>query len=73
MTISAECDPLCDDGRDYCDAILAGGGKAIWFEEQGLVHGYLRARHSVERARSSFARIVAAAQALGQGEWPYQE
>ena len=35
-------------------------GKAVWFEETGLVHGYLRARHSVGRASESFARIVGA-------------
>ncbi|TJW79215.1 MAG: esterase, partial [Mesorhizobium sp.] len=34
-----------------------------------LVHGYLRARHTVGRARSSFTRIVDAVSALGRGEW----
>ena len=71
VIFSAECDPLCDDGRDYRDAILAAGGKAVWFEETGLVHGYLRARHSVGRARDSFARIVGAVKATGANEWPY--
>jgi acetyl esterase len=32
-----------------------------------LVHGYLRARHTVGRARASFTRIVDAVTALGQG------
>ena len=71
VAISAECDPLSDDGRDYCDAIRQAGGSAIWFNEVGLVHGYLRARHSVTRARESFNRIVQAIEALGRGEWPY--
>ena len=71
VIFSAECDPLCDDGRDYRDAILAAGGKAVWFEETGLVQGYLRARHSVGRARDSFARIVGAVKATGANEWPY--
>lgn len=71
VIISAECDPLSDDGRDYRDAILAAGGKAVWFNEKGLVHGYLRARNTVKRARDSFSRIVAAVDALGRGEWPY--
>jgi acetyl esterase len=69
--ITAECDPLSDDGRDYRDHILAAGGKAWWFDEPGLVHGYLRARHSVGRARESFTRIVEAVRALGKGDWPY--
>ena len=33
-----------------------------------VVHGYLRARHSVARARQSFTRIVEALAALGRGE-----
>jgi acetyl esterase len=72
VVISAECDPLSDDGRHYRDKILAAGGKAIWNNEPGLVHAYLRARHSVERARSSFRRIVTAVHLLGQGRWPGQ-
>lgn len=72
VIISAECDPLSDDGRDYRDAILSAGGKAVWFNEKGLVHGYLRARNSVARARESFTRIVTAVDALGRGEWPYE-
>lgn len=70
VIVSAECDPLSDDGGAYRDAILAAGGKAVWFNEKGLVHGYLRARHTVARARQSFTRIVEAIAALGKGEWP---
>ncbi|WP_157015662.1 alpha/beta hydrolase [Mesorhizobium xinjiangense] len=71
VVITAECDPLSSDGQDYRDRVLAAGGKAVWFEETGLVHGYLRARHTVARAAVSFERIVAAVRALGNGEWPY--
>ncbi len=69
VVFTAECDPLADDGRDYRDAILAAGGKARWINESGLVHGYLRARHSVGRAGASFDRIVAATKMLAKGEW----
>ncbi|CAN7451155.1 alpha/beta hydrolase [Phyllobacterium sp. LjRoot231] len=72
VVISAECDPLSDDGRHYRDKIIAAGGKAIWNNEPGLVHAYLRARHSVDRARSSFRRITTAVHLLGQGRWPGQ-
>jgi acetyl esterase len=70
VVITAECDPLSSDGETYRDRILAAGGRALWIEELGLVHGYLRARHSVARARDSFTRIVDALSALGRGEWP---
>ncbi len=71
VVITAECDPLSSDGEAYRDRILAAGGKAFWREEEGLVHGYLRARHTVTRARESFARIVEAVQRLGRSEWPH--
>ena len=58
VVFSAECDPLCDDGQVYCDRITVAGGEAHWVNEIGLVHGYLRARHSVARARDSFSSIV---------------
>lgn len=69
VSITAQCDPLADDGGTYRDAILAAGGKAVWFNEEGLVHGYLRARHQSERARRSFVRIVDQIGMLARGEW----
>ncbi len=64
VVFTAACDPLCDDGRVYCDRVNAAGGRARLVDEPGLVHGYLRARHSVARARDSFDRIVAAVREL---------
>ena len=62
---SAQCDPLCDDGPIYAECINRAGGNANCTVEQGLVHGYLRARHNSERAKDSFTRIVLAIQNLG--------
>ncbi|RUV22926.1 alpha/beta hydrolase, partial [Mesorhizobium sp. M5C.F.Ca.IN.020.32.2.1] len=69
VLITAQCDPLSSDGEAYRDRVVAADGHAFWFEEPGLVHGYLRARHTVGRARSSFTRIVDAVAVLGRGEW----
>jgi len=71
VIITAECDPLSSDGEAYAARVTAAGGKASWHEEPGLVHGYLRARHTVGRARESFTRIVDAVRVLGQGGWAY--
>ncbi|CAG1011829.1 Carboxylesterase NlhH [Rhizobiaceae bacterium] len=71
VCVMAECDPFAANGSAYAEAIRAAGGKAVSFEEKGLVHGYLRARHTVGRARESYTRIVDAVRALGRGEWPY--
>ena len=70
IVISAECDPLSDDSHDYCQRIVAAGGRSRWVNEERLVHGYLRARHSVPRAQQSFARITSALHDLGRGVWP---
>ena len=67
--VMSEGAPLASGGPAYCDRIVAAGGRGVSFEEKGLVHGYLRARHSVTRARKSFARIVAAVRMLGLGYW----
>lgn len=71
VIITAEYDPLSSDGEAYRDRILEAGGKAWWHEEAGLVHGYLRARHIVSRARESFTRIVDALRMLGRKEWSH--
>jgi acetyl esterase len=71
VIITAQCDPLSSDGEAYRDRILAAGGKAWWHEEEGLVHGYLRARHTVGRARESFTRIVESIRMLGRREWSH--
>jgi acetyl esterase len=73
VAVGAECDPLCDDARDYAAAITAACGRARAWVEPGLVHGYLRARHSVPRAAASFARICGAISTLSKGQWPEQE
>lgn len=70
VAIGAECDPLCDDAVAYAERIRDAGGEAVAWVEPGLVHGYLRARHGVTRARQSFARIMAAIAALAEGRLP---
>jgi acetyl esterase len=70
LAISAQCDPLADDARDYAAKVTAARGKALWIEEPGLVHAYLRARHTVPRAAASFTRIVEALTAMAQNRWP---
>lgn len=64
VAASAECDPLADDGRDYCERVRAAGGRAEWLLDAGLVHGWLRARHTVPRARAAFARLLERISAL---------
>jgi len=60
VVFTASDDPLNSDGVDYVNKIKQSNGKAIHFEGKGLVHGFLRARHSAEKARISFSKITEA-------------
>ena len=60
LLVSADVDPLRDDARDYALRLNAAGVPAQWRNEPQLVHGYLRARRTSDRARRSFAAIIAA-------------
>ncbi|QBF31101.1 esterase [Thalassococcus sp. S3] len=71
VIFTADCDPIRDDGQHYAARITAAGGRAHWINEPGLIHGYLRARHSVTRAGASFERILDALQCLGEEAWPF--
>jgi acetyl esterase len=70
VIITAECDPLSDDGKDYRDALLAAGVQAFWINELGLVHAYLRARVISSKAGASFKRMTQSLSALAKGELP---
>ena len=71
VVVSAECDPLASDGETYRDAVLGAGGKAVWFNEPGMVHACLRARNMSARAAVFFDRVVEGVAALGRRDWPY--
>lgn len=64
MVMAAECDPLSDDAAHYHAALTAAGVPSRLHIEAGLVHGFLRARHDVPRARRAFDRIIAACRDL---------
>ena len=71
VIVSAECDPITDGCKLYREALQNAGVNVTWFNEAGLVHGYLRARTTVTRAAASFDRIITALSALSRKEWPY--
>ena len=73
VVVTAGCDPLRDDGPAYCNAISAAGGRAQWIDAPGLVHGFLRARGTVDSAKRAFHRITSALIMLGGGGWNFKE
>jgi acetyl esterase len=67
FVVTADIDPLRDDGRIYVERLLANGVAALYRNEPELVHGYLRARHMSRRAAASFAAMGAALVQLAEG------
>lgn len=61
IAISADIDPLRDDARLYVERLQAAGVEARWINHPGLVHDFLRARHSSKKAAAAFAGICDAA------------
>lgn len=64
IAISADIDPLRDDARLYVEKLRDAGVDAQWFNETGMVHDYLRARHISRAAGAAFDRIVDAIKRL---------
>lgn len=71
VIFTADIDPLRDDGAIYGERLEDAGAQVALFNEQGLPHGYIRARGMSSLAKASFERISLAIEALGQGVWPY--
>lgn len=64
FVVTADIDPLRDDGRDYVERLRAGGVQATWRNEPQLVHAFLRARHMSRRAAASFDWICRSIETL---------
>jgi acetyl esterase len=60
-------DPVRQDLEDYAAALLAAGRPVRYRADPGLVHGWLRARHSARLAGTAFAAVVGAVGALAAG------
>lgn len=68
FVVTADVDPLRDDGRVFVERLAGAGVAAVWRNEPQLVHGYLRARHSSRRAAASFAAVCEAVARFGRSD-----
>ena len=67
--IAAGIDPLRQDSEDYAALLAAAGVPTLFRVEPGLVHGYLRARHSSRAAARSFRAIAATLRLMASREF----
>jgi acetyl esterase len=57
IAFSADIDPLRDDAKLYIERLCAADVYAECYNELGLTHDYLRARHVSDKAQKSFQHI----------------
>ena len=67
LVVTADIDPLRDDGLHYVQRLQALQIRALYRNEAELVHGYLRARHMSQRVAQSFAAIADALKKMASG------
>jgi acetyl esterase len=59
-TFSADIDPLRDDSCLYVEKLRDSDVDTTWYNEPGLPHDYLPARHTSSKAAEAFGRICEA-------------
>jgi acetyl esterase len=57
LIVSAEYDPLCDDGRKYADKLVAAGVPAKFRLYRGMIHGFLWMSGVLDEAKAAFDEI----------------
>ena len=60
VVFTASDDPLNSDGVTYVKKIKSVNGQAVHYQNEGLIHGYLRARRIVAKANRAFSKITEA-------------
>lgn len=76
LVITAECDPLRDEGERYADAIRAAGGDATSRRYRGMIHGFFQmtglvaAAHEAQTDIANWIRSLDGHQAPAPGPDP---
>jgi acetyl esterase len=59
FVVTAELDPIRDQGRAYAARCTEAGVETIYWEAPGTVHGFINLRKAVPSANDDFARCIA--------------
>ncbi|HEX7378873.1 MAG TPA: alpha/beta hydrolase [Pirellulales bacterium] len=59
LVITAECDPLCDEGNAYARRLEADGVPVRWHCYPGMIHGFIRRHKLLPPGREALNEIAA--------------
>lgn len=68
IILGAACDPLFSDSPDFAEKLTQAGVAQRYHLEDGLPHGYMRARHACAKAKASYGRVVQGLLDLAEGK-----
>ncbi len=60
IVVTAECDPLRDEGKAYAERLIEAGVPVTYFEYPGMVHGFMSWSSAVPSGRRAFDEVGAA-------------
>jgi acetyl esterase/lipase len=62
LVITAECDPLCDEGEAYAKHLQAAGVPTIYSRYDGMIHGFFGMAAALDKGQQAVAQACAALQ-----------
>jgi acetyl esterase len=60
LVVTAEIDPLCDEGERYAQALTRAGGAAACTRYDGVTHGFVGMEATLDKGRAAVAECVRA-------------
>ena len=68
LVITAECDPLRDEGDAYADGLRAAGVATVHSRYPGMFHGFIRLPARIDEASAAIAQVADAVRAACGGQ-----
>jgi acetyl esterase/lipase len=60
LVVTAEYDVLRDEGETYARRLAEAGGAARLIRYDGMIHGFLRRHHLLDRGKDALAEVARA-------------
>ena len=64
LVITAEYDPLCDEGEAYAKKLRQAGVKVKYSRYAGMIHGFFRMTSQLDKAKEALDEVADALKAL---------